>query len=123
LRADILVDLWLVGFLVAAALQLLWASWLASRSAWGFASGWQREIACWNIAMVALILALRSTRPPPDAVILPVLALLSLMLGTNHLIAAIRNPRKATHWAGLAGNSLGLGLYLAFLLAHDPLQP
>jgi hypothetical protein len=114
-RADLLVDLWLLGFVTATGLQILIPGVLASRTSWGFAPGWQREIALWNIAIIVLILVLRSSLPSADVTILPVLALLSLMLGTNHLIAGIKAPGKTGHWAGVAGNFLGVILYLTYL--------
>jgi KinB signaling pathway activation protein len=122
MSARLLIDLWLLGLLTAVALQTLWPRQLSAGTSWGFAPGWQREIALWNIALAVLILALRLTQARADAVILPVLALLSLMLGTNHLVAAIKAPDKLGHWAGVAGNFLGVILYLIYLLSHPPIQ-
>ena len=118
LRASLLVDLWLIGFLVAIVLQTITQSRLAAVCSWGLAPGWQREIAFWNIAIVALIFFLRASVPSADSAILPALALLSLMLGANHLIAAIRHPAKIGHWAGASGNLLGVVLYGIFLLTR-----
>jgi KinB signaling pathway activation protein len=118
MRADWLVNLWILGFVIACVLQLLMPVRLAKRTSWGFARGWQTEIGLWNVAMIALLLILRSGHSVADEALLPGLALLSLMLGFNHLIAGIGSPRKLGHWAGAAGNFLGVLLYLAFLASH-----
>jgi hypothetical protein len=115
MRADWLVNLWILGFAVACGLQLLAPAQLARGTTWGFCRGWQTEIALWNVAIIVLILVLRLSLANADATILPALALLSLMLGTNHLIAGIRSPGRLGHWAGVAGNFLAVVLYLVFL--------
>jgi hypothetical protein len=116
LSAKLIVNLWLAGFVVATILQTLLQKQLASKTSWGFAPGWQREIALWNIGITALVLSLRTAFPAPDAAILPALAWLSLLLGANHLISAIKEPKKIGHWAGVGGNFLGVSLYLVFLI-------
>jgi KinB signaling pathway activation protein len=118
LSARLLVNLWLVGFLFAILLQTIAKKRLASNTSWGFAPGWQREIAFWNIGIVALIVSLRVSFPTADATILPALALLSLLLGANHLVAALKDRAKMGHWAGVAGNFLGVALYGVYLVGR-----
>jgi len=118
LSAELLVDLWIAGFLIAAVLQTVLQKQLSSETSWGFASGWQREIAFWNIGITGLVISLRMSLPAPDPAILPALALLSLLLGTNHLISATKDPKKTGHWVGVAGNFLGVILYLLFVITR-----
>ena len=83
----------------------------------GLCSSWQREIAFWNIGIVSLVLCYRSLHAP-DAAILPALALLSLLLGTNHLLSGLKEPNKAGHWAGVLGNFVAIILYIVFVTIH-----
>jgi hypothetical protein len=116
LSARLLVNLWLAGFFVAVVLQTFFQKQLSSSVTWGNAPGWQREIAIWNIAIVTLILCLRHLQPAPDETIVAALALLSLLLGANHLAAAVRAPSMIGHWAGLAGNFTAVLLYVIHLM-------
>ncbi len=118
LSAELLVNLWIAGFLIAAVLQTLTQKHLSSETSWGFAPGWQREIGVWNIGITGLIISLRISLPSPDSAIVPGLSLLSLLLGTNHLISAAKDPKKTGHWAGVAGNFLGVTLYLLFVITR-----
>jgi hypothetical protein len=112
--AKILVDLWMVGFAMAIVLQTILQRNLASNTSWSYAPGWQREIALWNIGIIAVIFLVRGNGTSVDDRFLPALAFLSLMLGTNHLVAALKDRSKIGHWAGVIGNYFGVAVFLAF---------
>jgi hypothetical protein len=114
IRASLLVNLWLCGFAVAFVLQFFLQQALSSRTIWGHAPGWQREIALWNISLIAAIFLIRRGSDSADKIILPALAVLSFLLGTNHFIAALSSYKKLGHWAGAFGNYLGVFLFLFF---------
>ncbi len=114
---DIALACWLVACLIAALLQLAAPARIASKSAWGNAPGWQREIALWNFALcVGIVYALASHDALGKLLMGRIITILSLLFGLNHLAAARRVP-ALTHTVGVAANGLGLALMVWALLA------
>lgn len=108
LRTQAALRLWLAGFGGAAALQALFPELVAQRSSWGYAPGWQREIAIWNGGALAATVLLRRSKGDIDRSLLSAFLLLAAALGTNHVFAALRSPNAFLHWAGAAANAIGL---------------
>lgn len=97
---------WIAGFAGAAALQCGFPRFIAARSGWGYAHGWQREIAIWNVGMITVILLVRRPDTDIDRSLLSAFLVLSSLLGQNHL-SALRSSRGLTHWLGAAANTAG----------------
>ncbi len=83
--------LWCVGSVLAAFAQLASTEHTAAGSAWGYAPGWQREIGFWNIALVALLVAiLRRGSTELHVAATRALVLLSALFAVNHLVEVFR---------------------------------
>lgn len=104
---------WCAASFGAFAWHLLCPGLAERWSAWGVAPGWQRELALWNAALdVGIVSTLASNRRGRARALGRLLVLLSLLLGLNHLHAALRSSgeRAATHRLGAALNLLlGVG--------------
>lgn len=78
-------------------------------STWGFAPGWQREIASWNVGCA--LVALGSFRLKSNREALPIVlgfTVLFLLLGTNHAFALFQDPASKFHWPPFVANLVGL---------------
>jgi len=65
---------------------------LGAASAWGFAPGWQREIAFWDLAMCIVIArTLRANDAVAGRTVAIALVVLQLVVATNHAAAAIQS--------------------------------
>src|SRR3989442_4439832 len=72
--------------------QLGLPSQLGAASAWGFAPGWQREIAFWDLAMYIVIArTLRANDAVGGRTVAIALVVLQLVVATNHAVAAIQS--------------------------------
>jgi hypothetical protein len=81
----------LAGLTILSCLgQLVIPSALGAASAWGVASGWQREIALWNLAMYIIIArVIRANDAACGRTVAIGLVALQLLIATNHAVAAI----------------------------------
>jgi hypothetical protein len=104
------VNAWTAGFVASAVIQGLFPHAFARRSTWGYNSGWQREIAIWNVGIVTTVAALRRQGVNADKGLMTGFTVLSALLGANHLSAAIHSPRSVSNWIGAAANGAGLGV-------------
>jgi len=65
---------------------------LGAASAWGFAPGWQREIAFWDLAMYIVIArTLRANDAVSGRTVAIALVVLQLVVATNHATAAVQS--------------------------------
>jgi len=65
---------------------------LGAASAWGIATGWQREIGFWNLAMFIVIVGtIRANDAGGGRTVAIALIVLQLLVGTNHALAAIEH--------------------------------
>lgn len=103
-------NLWAGGFLAAAALHLLEGRRFARATRWGPNPGWQREIAIWNIAMTMALMRIRRDHVTAEREFLNVFATMTVLLATNHLVAAVRNPTATGNWLGAIANAAGLAI-------------
>lgn len=109
-RVRIFLVVCFCAFVSSLVIQTIFQKIVAGdMSTWGFAPGWQREIAFWNLgcAIVAIgSLRLKSTR---DAVpIVLGFTTLFLLLGTNHAFALFQDPASRFHWPPFVANMVGL---------------
>ena len=83
----------LAGLTIISGLgQLLLPAEVAAASAWGFAPGWQREIAFWDLAMYIVIArTLRANDAVGGRTVAIALVVLQLLVATNHAAAAIQS--------------------------------
>jgi hypothetical protein len=96
---------WFLGSALAAVGQGLLSRTVARRSNWPVASGWQREIAAWNVALsFAVLRSLFIPHEPSRLTILRAIEVLSLLLALNHL-AAIRRRARLLHMAAFLANA------------------
>jgi KinB signaling pathway activation protein len=96
LRSYLVAVAWLlVG---SASGQILLPETVAGGSAWGLAAGWQREIGFFDIAMaVVAFSAVRSNVLKFQRSVTLALIILTALVGTNHLIALVSEPRAWVH--------------------------
>lgn len=107
---------WLIGSATACVLQLAMPSRIAAGSVWGFAAGWQREVAAWNFALcVAIVLALYLRDEACQILLGRTIVALAVILGANHLVAG-RRRAMFTHTVGVLANSAGILLLVWGLL-------
>lgn len=97
---------YLIFMLVACSGALFWQLFLPELaekySLWGYAPGWQREIALWNIALIAAICYTLTKRTPSLLRLMTLQStILCWTLGLNHLAAFISQPSFATFFHGL----------------------
>jgi hypothetical protein len=109
-RVRVVLIVCFCAFVASFVIQTVFQKIVAGdMSTWGFAPGWQREIAFWNVgcAIVAIgSLRLKSTH---DA--LPVVlgfTALFLLLGINHAFALFQDPASNFHWPPFVANLVGL---------------
>ncbi len=101
-------ELWIAGLVVTAiVIQGARPRWFASTTGWAHVGGWQREIACFDLALAWILFDLHGT--DCAALVLWPFLLLWTLLGTNHLFGLIRAPGKRGHWAGVAANGIAIG--------------
>ena len=83
----------LAGLTILSGLgQLALPAQLGAASAWGFAPGWQREIAFWDLAMsIVIARTLRTNDPAGGRTVAIALVVLQLVVATNHAAAAIHS--------------------------------
>jgi 8-oxo-dGTP diphosphatase len=116
------VLLWLGGFIVSLILQTVGQHWFGNLTSWGFNSGWQLEIAVWNLGLILLLLGLIRQSQALQAII-PGLTTLSLCLALNHWVALERVTttwsqylQYPAHVAGLFFNLLAVIISFVFAM-------
>lgn len=121
---------WYLGFMAAACGgALLWQAFLPELaglySSWGVAAGWQREIALWNVELVAAILCALLGK---DLRAMKILTLQSTVLcwalGAHHLaaLAAQPSPQYGIHLLGVLEVMLLGGVWGAVVLLRTRKQ-
>ena len=107
LKSDKILFSYLFVFLLmsigAICWQLLVPTIATNYSTWNLSLGWQREIALWNIGVDAGIIYTLIKRNKSYAEILSIIVtVLCIVLGVNHLFAAIiaSGQNTALHWLG-----------------------
>jgi len=113
---NIIVYLWMCGFIGSACIQLIFPEPFASYSTWDYNSGWQSELAIWNIGIISVLVALIRVGVTLSPV-LPGLAFMSFLFGMNHLVALVGNPGACSHWAGVIANFAITGIYLIWRMS------
>jgi hypothetical protein len=94
--------------LVAFVEQALFPRFTAGQTAWGAAPGWQREVGFWNVGMLAVVAGMLWTGDTTGARVVTVaLVILTVLLGTNHLLALVAGPRRRGQVVAAAANYLG----------------
>ena len=107
-RLRIFLLVCLGSFIAAFLVQTVFQSLGANRSYWGGNSGWQREIAFWNIfAVTVLAQVLRTNSAMFAQAVAQGCVVLFFLLGTNHLFAFISAPAASFHWPPLVLNYVG----------------
>lgn len=102
------VDLFVAGFALAGLGLALAPKRTARTLAWGYGSGWQREIAIWNAGTLVTIFALRRERIEAERSLLKGYAVLSSLFALNHLVAGAKAPTKWGHWSTALMNVVGV---------------
>ena len=95
-----------IGFVEQAFLP----GFVSRHTVWGSAPGWQREIAFWNIGFAIVIGGVLWSRDPASVrAIVAAVVVLTALLGTNHLLAALSNREAWLHRVGAIVNYLAVG--------------
>ena len=106
-----------IGFVEQAFLP----RFVSRHTAWGFAPGWQREIAFWNIGLVVVVGGvLWSNDPTSVRVVVTAMVVLTGLFGTNHLVAALSNRNAWMHRIGAIVNYLAVGAGVMVLGRWSP---
>ena len=97
----------LLGLAIAFVQQAFLPGFVSGHTVWGLAPGWQREIAFWNVGLGVVIAGVLWVGDPDSirAVVTAIVVLTSL-LGTHHLLAALTNRSAWLHRVGAAVNYL-----------------
>lgn len=118
---------YLIFMLAACGGALCWQLFLpelaADYSLWGCAPGWQREIALWNVALIASICYALAKRNPALLRLMTLQAtILCWALGLNHLVTFIGAPSSAALIHGLGSIEVLLigGVWGALALLWNP---
>lgn len=107
LLAIILIYLWIGGFVASFVIQTMFRQWFAANTHWGLNTGWQNEIAIWNIGIIAIISGILLVNSTYAIYMLPGLLILSVSFAVNHLIALKQSQSfKAGNFAGMLANLL-----------------
>ena len=107
----------LAAFVTSFLIQTVFQFLGAEKSVWGGNSGWQREIAFWNIgAAIVTAMTLRLNEERAGLAVSTGFTVLFLLLGTNHLFAVVADPHAQFHWPPLILNYIGsfFGLKVIF---------
>jgi ribosomal protein S18 acetylase RimI-like enzyme len=120
---ELTVGGWALAFFVTAlSIQApgIGQRWFAQSTAWSFNAAWQWEIAAFDLCLGMLMVI--CVRNGLARQILPVLLILGLLLGGNHLHAALTFG-KPGNWVGAGANALGLLLIIASLAVEGSARP
>lgn len=117
---------YLTFMLIACSGALIWQTFLpelAKRfSVWGMASGWQREIALWNVGLISSIAYTLVKKKKEFMKILTLQStLLCWVLGANHLVALFSNfsSKSIIHILGVLEVMLLGGIWGTILLVKE----
>ncbi|MFK4722796.1 hypothetical protein ABIE89_003896 [Bradyrhizobium niftali] len=98
----------LVAFCSSFVVQIAFQHLGAKISVWGGNSGWQREIAFWNVGAATIVfLTLRLGDPRFAVAVATGCTVLFCLLGINHLFAFVADPSAQFHWPPLVLNCIG----------------
>ncbi len=85
---------WLVGAIVSFFLHFFYPILMSNLSFWNSSLGWQREIALWNLGIIfAVIFCLIKNDKKILRFMIIILMVISILLGTNHLLGLISNKQ------------------------------
>ena len=86
--------IWLAGAIIAFILHFFYPNFVSDLSFWTISIGWQKEIALWNLAMILIIVTVLIKKDYKiSRFVVLILALISLLLGINHLFELIINNK------------------------------
>ena len=106
----------LIGLAIAFVEQAFLPRFVSRHTVWGLAPGWQREIAFWNLGlMVAIAASLWAGDPTSMRIVVASFVVLTALLGTNHLLAAVAHRAAWLHRVGAAVNYLAVIAGVALL--------
>jgi hypothetical protein len=114
--AQAAVAMWLGGSAAALVTQGVFRRRFARDTAWGYNSGWQREIAVWNLGTIVAGIGITASGEEPARAQLRGLVVLSTLFALNHLAAALRAPKSWSNWIGAGVNIAALAMGLPALL-------
>jgi hypothetical protein len=85
---------WIFAFIGASFLQFYSPEMVASHTIWGYAPGWQHEIAIWNVFAIMVLIGVLRARIPLGKTVIPATCVLFTLLATNHLLAVVQDPEN-----------------------------
>lgn len=109
-------------FLISSLAQAFAPRITAGASVWGFAPGWQREIAIFDLAFALLaFLASRVSDLAFRRGVVSALVVLTTLVGTNHLSTVISDQSALLHEAfvGVNYGIAAIGLLALFTVRRD----
>ena len=116
-RMKLFLIISLVAFCSSFVVQIAFQHLGAERSVWGGNSGWQREIAFWNVGAATIVfLTLRLGDSRFAVAVATGCTVLFCLLGINHLFAFVANPSAQFHWPPLVLNCIGATIGTSALL-------
>ncbi|OBU87306.1 hypothetical protein [Chromobacterium subtsugae] len=102
------VRIWAFAAIASAIGHLLAPQFMAAGTAWGLSSGWQCEIAIFDLVLATYLLCRLHEEPQSAHRLMALLCGLSLLLGINHLQGGLLSHWSYLHVAGVAANGLAV---------------
>jgi hypothetical protein len=105
----LLLLLWGIAAFVSGAVHLMAPTFMSAGTSWQFASGWQREIAFFDLMLSVYIgIQLRTASQAQLEILALSLVGLSACLGMNHFLSATYGEWGYIHLAGSIANALAV---------------
>ena len=102
------LKLYILGFAASFIIQSIFQGWFAKNSYWKRNTGWQNEIAIWNIGMMIILYGVVRESMDHITEIRLGLVVMSFFLCINHLIALLKDKYSKSHIMGASINIIGL---------------
>lgn len=90
----IYISIFLFFSIISFFAQFFMADTVAKYSTWNLSRGWQSEISLWNVGIdIAIIITLINKNDSYAKILAFMITILCLLLGINHIIAAIKSTK------------------------------
>jgi KinB signaling pathway activation protein len=105
-------------FALCFVAQALFPRETAALSVWGFAIGWQREIGFFDLAFAVLAFsAVRSDNPRLQGSVTLAIVILTMLVGTNHLLTILSSRTSYLHEIFVGVNYAAVAFGFAAILS------
>ncbi len=116
MSSEIILKLYMLGFVLSCIMQSFFQSWFAENSFWKQNKGWQNEIAIWNVGIFIILYGVVQSSVSYIIEVRLGLFALSFLFSLNHFIALRKSKLAISHILGGVTNLLGMALILVSFL-------